>query len=216
VKIHAVQTGTVRVHERQRTGKGRGVARFVRTLLDRQWTEPLPIHAWVIEHPEGLIVVDTGETARASHPGYFPRWHPYYRLAVREDVQEHEEIGPGMRALGLSPQDVRWVVLTHLHTDHAGRAPTLPGCRVPGLGDGVRRRAWPRRQAPRLPSASVAFMVPAHRARPAGTIGARGSGPPWDFPHRGGRCAACVHSGPYRRAPVRACGRGSSHLLSGR
>jgi N-acyl homoserine lactone hydrolase len=127
VKIHAVQTGTVRVHERQRTGKGRGVARFARTLLDRQWTEPLPIHAWVIEHPEGLIVVDTGETARASHPGYFPRWHPYYRLAVREDVQEHEEIGPRMRALGLSPQDVRWVVLTHLHTDHAGGLHHFPG-----------------------------------------------------------------------------------------
>jgi N-acyl homoserine lactone hydrolase len=130
VKIHAVQTGTVRVHERQRTGKGRGVARFARTLLDGQWTEPLPIHVWVIEHPEGLIVVDTGETARASRPGYFPRWHPYYRLAVREDVQEREEIGPRMRALGLSPRDVRWVVLTHLHTDHAGGLHYFPDAEI--------------------------------------------------------------------------------------
>lgn len=120
MKIHVLQTGTVRVHERQRAGKGRGVGRFVRTLLDSQWTEPLPIFAWVIEHPEGLIVVDTGETARTSEPGYFPRWHPYYRLAVRADVQEHEEIGPRMQAAGLSPRDVRWVVMTHLHTDHAG------------------------------------------------------------------------------------------------
>lgn len=130
MKVRAVQTGTVRVHERQRTGQGRGVARFARTLLDRQWTEPLPIYVWVIEHPEGLIVVDTGETARASQPGYFPRWHPYYRLAVREDVQEHEEIGPRMRELGLVPADVRWVVLTHLHTDHAGGLHHFPGAEI--------------------------------------------------------------------------------------
>lgn len=130
MKVHAVQTGTVRVHERQRTGQGRGVARFARTLLDRQWTEPLPIYVWVIEHPEGLIVVDTGETARASQRGYFPRWHPYYRLAVREDVHESEEIGPRMRGMGLSPGDVRWVVLTHLHTDHAGGLHHFPGAEI--------------------------------------------------------------------------------------
>ncbi len=128
--VHAIQTGTVRVHERQRTGKGNGIARFARTLLDSEWTEPLPIYVWVIEHPEGLIMVDTGETAAALRPGYFPRWHPYYRMAVREDVQEHEEVGPRMRALGLSPGDVRWVVLTHLHTDHAGGLHHFPKAEI--------------------------------------------------------------------------------------
>lgn len=128
--VHAMQTGTVRVHERQRTGKGGGIARFARTLLDREWTEPLPIYVWVIEHPEGLIMVDAGETAAALRPGYFPRWHPYYRMAVREDVKEHEEVGPRMRALGLSPGDVRWVVLTHLHTDHAGGLHHFPRAEI--------------------------------------------------------------------------------------
>ena len=66
MKVHAVQTGTVQVHERQRSGAGRGIARFARTLLDSEWTHPLPIYTWVIEHPEGLIVVDTGETARTA------------------------------------------------------------------------------------------------------------------------------------------------------
>ena len=130
MKIHAVQTGTVQVHERQRNGAGRGVARFARTLLDGEWTPPLPIFAWVIEHPEGLIVVDTGETAHTARPGYFPRWHPYYRMAVRANVREHEEIGPRMRALGLSPADVRWVVLTHLHTDHAGGLHHFPSAEI--------------------------------------------------------------------------------------
>ena len=46
----------------------------MRTLADKRWTAPLPILAWAIEHPEGLIVVDAGETARATEPGYFPVW----------------------------------------------------------------------------------------------------------------------------------------------
>jgi glyoxylase-like metal-dependent hydrolase (beta-lactamase superfamily II) len=89
-------------------------------MLDRDWTEPLPIFAWLIEHPEGLIVIDTGETARVSKPGYFPAWHPYFRLGVRESVEQSQEIGPRLEELGFSPSDVRWVVMTHLHTDHAG------------------------------------------------------------------------------------------------
>lgn len=128
--IHAVQTGTVRVHERQRRGRGRGLVRAMNAVLDSEWTEPLPILAWVIEHPEGLIVVDTGETARTAEPGYFPRWHLYYRLALREYVEPEEEIGPALRSLGLSPGDVRWVVMTHLHTDHAGGLHYFPDSEI--------------------------------------------------------------------------------------
>lgn len=120
MKIHAIQTGTVQVHERQRAGEGRGPLRFLNTLLDRNWTPPLPIYAWVVEHPEGLILIDTGETARTAQPGYFPRWHPYYHLAVRAQVGPEMEIGPALEALGIRPPDIRWVVMTHLHTDHAG------------------------------------------------------------------------------------------------
>jgi glyoxylase-like metal-dependent hydrolase (beta-lactamase superfamily II) len=89
-------------------------------MLDKDWSDPLPIYAWVIEHPEGLVVVDTGETARTSEPGYFPWWHPYFRLGMRAWVKPEEEIGPQLKSMGISPQDVRWLIMTHLHTDHAG------------------------------------------------------------------------------------------------
>ncbi|MDQ3934954.1 MAG: N-acyl homoserine lactonase family protein [Actinomycetota bacterium] len=118
MRVHAISTGTVRVTERQR--RGAGPARPLRTMLDRNWTDPLPIWAWAIEHPEGVILVDTGETARAAEAGWFPRWHPYFRLAVRIAVRPEEEIGPQLRERGIEPKDVRRVVLTHLHTDHSG------------------------------------------------------------------------------------------------
>ena len=120
MQIHAIQTGTVAVKARQRVGVGTGKRRFLNMLLDRVWTEPLPIYAFLIEHDEGLIVVDTGETARTAEPGYFPAWHPYFRSGLREWVREDEEIGPQLERLGISPDDVRRVVMTHLHTDHAG------------------------------------------------------------------------------------------------
>jgi len=130
MRIHAIQTGTVAIKERQRRGSGRGPLRLINTIRDPNWTEPLPILAWAIEHPEGLIVVDTGETSRTSEPGYFPRWHPYPRLAVRMSVTPDQEIGPALDRLGLSSADARWVVLTHLHTDHAGGLSHFPNSEI--------------------------------------------------------------------------------------
>jgi hypothetical protein len=41
--IYAIQTGTVAITKSWREGRGRGKRRLLNTLLDRQWTEPLPI-----------------------------------------------------------------------------------------------------------------------------------------------------------------------------
>jgi N-acyl homoserine lactone hydrolase len=130
MKIHALQTGTVRLKVSQRVGRGRGPMRMVNILLDRSWTEPLPIYAWAIETAEGVIVVDTGETARTGEPGYFPRWHPYFRLAVQMDVAPAQEIGPQLLKAGIRSGDVRTLILTHLHTDHAGGLDHFPNSEI--------------------------------------------------------------------------------------
>ncbi|HLZ25088.1 MAG TPA: N-acyl homoserine lactonase family protein [Ktedonobacterales bacterium] len=164
MRIHAIQTGTVAITQSWRRGNGPGAIRRLNTLLDRRWTEPLPIYAWVVEHPEGVLVVDTGETARASQPGYLPRWHPYFHFAVREWVRPEQEIGPQLRALGIDPQrDVRWLVMTHLHTDHAGGLAHFSGVDIlvsrteyagaqgfHGQLDGYLNTRWPGWFAPRL------------------------------------------------------------------
>ena len=118
--VHAIRTGVVQVRRAQMESRGTGAARMAHMLLDEEWSEWLPIYAWVIEHAEGVIVVDTGETARVHEPGYHPRWHPFYRRATHFSVHPEEEIGPQLRGLGIAARDVRHVVLTHLHTDHAG------------------------------------------------------------------------------------------------
>ncbi|HEX8120218.1 MAG TPA: N-acyl homoserine lactonase family protein [Solirubrobacteraceae bacterium] len=126
MRVHAINTGKVWVKSRQMRGVGGGRTRAIRTMFDREWSEPLPILAWLVEHPDGLIVVDTGESAGVMEKGWFPRWHPYFRLAVRFEARPEDEIGPQIRALGFDPEDVKTVVMTHMHGDHAGGIPHFP------------------------------------------------------------------------------------------
>ena len=125
MNVHVLETGTVTIRERQLHGAP-GAQRRLAMLADQRWTAPIPMRAWLIEHPEGLILVDTGETSRVGRPGYLPRANLYYRRCFRPSVGPEEEVGPRLRELGFSPDDVRWVVLTHLHTDHAGGLAYFP------------------------------------------------------------------------------------------
>lgn len=130
MRIYAIQTGAVRVRQRRSPGKRKGLLRLVSTRADRSRTDPKPMFAWLIEHSEGLIVVDTGQTARGSEPGYSATWDPCCRWDMQCSVGPEEEIGPKLTALGFSPDDVRWVVLTHLHSDHAGGLHHFPNAEI--------------------------------------------------------------------------------------
>ena len=115
MRIHAIATGLVRIKPSQIEGCGHGLTRQLAPILDREWSAWLPTYAWAIEHPEGVIVVDTGASAALLR---LPKWHPYFRYAVRFDIAPEQEVGPQLRSLGIGPKDVRRLVLTHLHIDH--------------------------------------------------------------------------------------------------
>jgi glyoxylase-like metal-dependent hydrolase (beta-lactamase superfamily II) len=90
---------------------------------------------WVIEHPEGVIVIDTGETVAALQPEYFA-CDPVYNFLMQRakflklDVTSEQEIGPQLAARGIAVTDVRWVVMTHLHLDHADGLATFPHAEI--------------------------------------------------------------------------------------
>jgi N-acyl homoserine lactone hydrolase len=118
MKVHAIQTGQVRVKTAQVEGRGHGLSRRLAIFTDAVWTEWLPTYAWAIETADGVIVVDTGQGAHLLESG--KSLHPYVRWEVAFRIEPEQEIGPQLRALGIGARDVKRVVLTHLHMDHDG------------------------------------------------------------------------------------------------
>ena len=115
MRIHAIQTGLVQVKQSQIDGRGHGLMRRLSPLVDSEWASWIPTFAWAIEHPEGVILVDTGASAGLNR---LPKWHPYFRYAVRFRIEPEQEAGPQLRALGIGKADIKKIVLTHLHMDH--------------------------------------------------------------------------------------------------
>jgi len=126
--IHAIQTGSVRIKQSQVRGRGRGLIRRLHVFSDPHWTDWLPTYAWLIDHPEGIIVVDTGQGTHLLDG--VKSMHPYLRWEVRFRINPEEEIGPRLRALGVAARDVRRVVLTHLHIDHDGGLAHFPDSEI--------------------------------------------------------------------------------------
>jgi len=127
MRIHAIQTGRVRIKQAQIEGRGHGLLRQLQPILSADWAEWTPVYAFAIEHPEGVIVVDTGAGA---HLKSLPRWHPYFQLSVRFEIEPEQEIGPQLQGLGIGAHDVKIVVLTHFHIDHDGGLAHFPWSRV--------------------------------------------------------------------------------------
>ena len=66
ITVSILQTGTIRIRpsHRTQTADRPVLLRRLRVLTERRWTPPLPINTYLIEHPEGFILVDSGECTR--------------------------------------------------------------------------------------------------------------------------------------------------------
>src|SRR4051794_16697935 len=150
MKVHAIQTGSVRIKTAQVEGRGRGLRRRLRGFADRHWTDWLPTYVWVVDHPEGIIVVDTGQGTHLRESGR--ALHPYHRWQVAFRIEAEQEIGPQLRAIGIGPRDVKRVVLTHLHVDHDGGLAHFPQTEIlVSRGEIATARGWKGRLRGYLP-----------------------------------------------------------------
>ncbi|MDX2162494.1 MAG: N-acyl homoserine lactonase family protein [bacterium] len=131
MKIHALLTGLISVKNAYVEGIARMRAlRLAGSLLDSHF-RLIPVYTWVIEHPEGVIVIDAGETAQAREPDFFPALQrPYWRTQFQFQVNPIDEIGVQLFRRGIDPKTVRTVILTHAHFDHTDGLYHFPNARV--------------------------------------------------------------------------------------
>jgi glyoxylase-like metal-dependent hydrolase (beta-lactamase superfamily II) len=170
MKVHAIQTGSVRIKNAQVEGRGHGLPRRLAIFADSTWTGWLPTYAWVIEHDEGVMVVDTGQGAHLRDSG--KSLHPYVRWEVAFRIEPEEDIGPQLRALGIGPRDVKQVVLTHLHMDHDGGLAHFPHSEIlVALGELRTASGWLGRMRGYVPQRWPAWFDPTPLALPAEAFG---------------------------------------------
>jgi N-acyl homoserine lactone hydrolase len=96
----------------------------------------LPIPAFLIEHPKGTALFDTG-----MHPDC--QRDPVARVGrrikdlFRFDYAPGEEISARLEAIGRDPQSIDIIVNSHLHFDHVGGNALIPNATVV-----AQRREW--------------------------------------------------------------------------
>lgn len=76
-----------------------------------------PSHAVVVEHPDGRLLWDTSVPR-----DWETRWAPtgLHDFFPYDRVSEDEYFDSRLRQLGLAPNDIDMVVMSHLHFDHSG------------------------------------------------------------------------------------------------
>ena len=130
IKIHLLSAGSVAVKTRFRKARFGGYAAMTDFIVDRKFTEWLPIWVMVVEHPEGIFVIDAGEIAAVNQPGYFKSsgfiadW--FDRSQFKFTITRDEEIDAQLQSLNIAHENVKTVVLTHLHFDHTDGVKHFP------------------------------------------------------------------------------------------
>jgi len=102
----------------------------------------IPIPSFLIEHPKGCVVFDTGlhrelqnSSERIGELANFFQVH----------YQPGEELGARLRATQVDPDRIDYLINSHLHFDHVGGNADLPNAKLI-----VQRREWDAAADPEL------------------------------------------------------------------
>lgn len=121
IAVHALRVGWVGVKGAHREFDVPAFVAIPAIFLGRSWTPWMPIIAYAIEHPEGLILVDTGADSAFAEKPYWAcdrRTGLFYRKNLRFSVPSGDDLDTRLASVGLVADSVKQVVITHFHADH--------------------------------------------------------------------------------------------------
>jgi N-acyl homoserine lactone hydrolase len=86
----------------------------------------IPVSMWVIDHPKGLVVFDTGNNAAVSDGGCKKHWEAGLCDGLKPSQKRDDVIDRQLQKLGYSADKVKAVVTSHAHLDHIGNIKLFP------------------------------------------------------------------------------------------
>lgn len=132
MKMYAFTCGTVKMDKSWITA-GRGMGQIV----------DIPVPMFLISHPKGLVIFDTG-----MHPDVAEDALKYYGIApfvndIQPVMKPDWAINRQIEKLGFRLEDVKYVILSHLHFDHAGGMTLFPNSTFILREEELRSAWWP-------------------------------------------------------------------------
>lgn len=126
IKIHIMHTGRVCVSpDLPFGGENSNIIKASGLFIPKSKWVWLPVSTYLIEHPKGLILVDTGWSREMSPEGVFDKKAQIKHLGSRilynvnqGVVPKDEAVTEQLEKLGYKPEDLDYVLMTHLDCDH--------------------------------------------------------------------------------------------------
>jgi glyoxylase-like metal-dependent hydrolase (beta-lactamase superfamily II) len=92
---------------------------------EKQRDVTIPVSMWVIDHPKGLVVFDTGNNVAITQDckAY---WQPGLCDFLKPSAKREDMIDMQLQKLGYSVDKVKVVITSHTHLDHGGNMEMFP------------------------------------------------------------------------------------------
>lgn len=89
----------------------------------------LPCPAYLIQHPKGLVLWDTGLYPPASDDPIAVYGEDFVAMTGL-NYEPHQRIDRQIQSLGYKTSDIKYVVVSHAHFDHAGGLYLFPDAKI--------------------------------------------------------------------------------------
>ena len=100
----------------------------------------VPVGFFVVMHPKGNVLFDTGNNDKIiTDPSYWGAAFQALKPVNTPDVA----IDAQLQKIGLKPDDIKYVVVSHLHLDHGGNVGKFPNSTIVVQKSEIQNAFWP-------------------------------------------------------------------------
>lgn len=128
-------------------------------------TISIPVGFFVIQHPKGNVLFDTGNNDKIiTDPSY---WGPNFD-ALKPVNTPDVAIDVQLKKIGLTPDDIKYVVISHMHLDHGGNIAKFPNSTIIIQKDEIDYAMWPDEPytGPFIPADAAVLRAPVGSGKP--------------------------------------------------